>query len=353
MNQALKDLFLSHSQMWRPISYQQFKNAGIDDIEYMQYCNICELVRSACFIACIIKGNNKNKVTREILSDSLSLLKNWIENKIGESYKGEIQLSEYELKWYVYYFVGSFVAPPYGIEDTRVLSLIYLSSEDFRWILEILIRVRIILGKKRPSWNFSYKEPPKLSKKEKRETCEYYTASKCLLRQTPCVDAYCYDYEKDSKLPIKKLPTESDQVDFLDTVCIQTIDDDNEKIQIVMPNYRDQLSMKPVEKAVIHKRIGDIILVGETKYKILSVKKHKQDIPRRKKPICLLSEWQKAKIRLEKLEEEYESIDVPERPLDLGDTASLVEWAKDAVRCINEHEELEAKIYELEEQLDL
>lgn len=341
----LKSLFLDDCHADRPISYFEFKAAGLSDENYIIYCNLCEAVRGTC----ILYWNNGFKNASyylSIIDSALCDLTKWLEKSLNSTFDLKLNAHELTMKNVLHYHWDLA-----SDESDRLLSLIYTSSEDFRCWLEVFIKRRLILGKK-PNIIMSPERDRKPSKKEKRESCEFYTHSTCILDDSKCDKDYCSSYEKGTGFPIKHIPTNENEVDFGDTVCVSTVDDGKDELSVTISHYFEQLNMKPIEKALVHRRVGDIIVAGVTKYSIKSIKKAPRSINKKSKSVCLLSEWQKAARKLDEIVNEHDDITIPDRPADLGNTSLLYEWAKTAGALYDKMEDLQEKIWEYEQWLE-
>ena len=137
---------------------------------------------------------------------------------------------------------------------------------------------------------------------------------------------------------------------FLDTVWVSSTNGPD--ISVVMPAHHEQSNMQPIQKALIHRKIGETITAGATTYNIHTIKKAPQPPRRKHKPTCLLSEWQKAENKLWELELERMRLSKPDCPKDLGDSAALLKWAKEAGYCMEREEELDDEIEEYRILLD-
>lgn len=342
---ALKALFLEKSHNDRPISYYEFKSAGLSDKEYLTYCNLCEAIRGACIMVDSRLTYGMLKPPDQIVDNTILNLKCWLERAMNTTFPKNLTCRS--ISSLSHYWTG-----PWSGSDGELISAVFTESEDFRNLLEFYIRNIWILGKSMHiHWIMPGYQTSKPSKKEKRESCEFFTYSKCLLNGEKCDKAHCSEYLKNGGLPLKRLPTTKDTVDFGDTVCVLSAN--SQSFTIVIPDYKDQLSMKPIEKVLVHKKVGATIVAGSTEYKICSVKKAPKQPSRTHKPVCLLSEWQKAKLKLRELEDELMTIDVPNPPEDLGDSFALTKWAKEAGNCINRIDDLEGEIEVYEEWLGM
>lgn len=344
---ALRSLFLDASRSDQPISYFKFKSAGMSDAEYLEYCNLCEEIRCAAILYCRHRFHGLlEKKYAEIVEATTTNLKTFLEGVMDTSF--DLNISPMELtSSNVIHYAYDLVTPT---DDNCLVSMIYTSSEDYRSWIEVLIKNRFLLEKKL-CWVIGEDERRKPSKKEKRESCEFYFRSKCRLNGDPCNKDYCSDYLKDGGLPIKRIPVGRDTVDFGDTVYV--ISNNGQSVSITISDYRDQCEMKPIEKALIHQKIKSTVVAGSTQYTVQSIDKAFSSPRRSHRPVCLLSEWQKAEKKLNDLEFESMCLSMPERPKDLGDSAALLKWAKDAGRCIERTEELECEIEKYESLLGI
>lgn len=261
----------------------------------------------------------------------------------------------------IYYCWCIHIDPPYNInqinklthEDLVLLASVPISSDDFRQRLEYYITHFWIL-KNRIKIIPPVVHTDKLSKRSPRESCEFFTnQSSCLLHGEPCNKDYCSDYLKNGGLPLKRLPTDEKTVDFNDTVNI--LSEDGRQFKIVIPAYVDQRNMKPVEKAMVHHKVGETVQLGPdmATYKICSIEKCQPHRKAKRKPTCLLSPWTKLRLKQEDLEYERDMLYFPDKPSDLTDSAAITEWARCVQKVVARHEELERQVEEYEDWLNL
>lgn len=344
--ETLRNLFLDGSHSDCPISYLEFKAAGLSDEEYLVYCNLCEAVRGTCILFWNRFPSHSSQC-ESMVDDALLDLKRWLEKALDTAFTLDIPVRILTMPKMLHYHWEP--EAPETSDDVRILSRIFLGSEDFRHLLEGFIRQVWILGKEIQFTSYEQKANP--SKKEKRESCEFYANSKkCLLSGGRCDQDECAEYEKFSGLPIRRIPTGEDTVGFLDTVWVSSTNGPD--ISVVMPAHHEQSNMQPIQKALIHRKIGETITAGATTYNIHAIKKAPQPPRRKHKPTCLLSEWQKAENKLWELELESMRLSKPVRPKNLGNSAALLKWAKEAGYCIEREEELDDEIEEYRILLD-
>lgn len=280
-NIQLKELFIDClSHLDRPISYKEFTQAGLKDYEYLKYCNLCDAVRGAC----IIWGNNSTyskPSTYEVINLALAPLEKHIETLLGETFENKIPPYVFTARNVLFYDRGNLD------DNTYALSYVYTNSQDFRRWIEVFIRKYILLyaTPKKVAPSNPKCDSNKPSKKEKRETCEFYNAHLCILDHNECTSDYCCNYLVAAGLPIKRIPTDRNTVGFEDTVTFESIDSDKSIITLSIPCFHDQDDLKPIEKAAVHRVIGDIIHAGKTDYRIVSIVKSRTESNRPQKKL--------------------------------------------------------------------
>ena len=346
-NTQLKELFIDClSHLDRPISYIEFTQAGLKDYEYLKYCNLCDAVRGAC----IIWGNNSKphkNCDYDVINLALVPLKKYIETLLGEAFANNISpnnLTTHNVLFYYRDYLG---------DNTYALSYVYTNSQDFRRWIEVFIRKYILLcaTPKKVAPSNPKCDSNKPSKKEKRETCEFFNAHLCILDHNECTSDYCCNYLVAAGLPIKRIPTDRNTVGFEDTVTFESIDSHKSVITLSIPCFHDQDDLKPIEKAALHRVIGDIIHAGKTDYRIVSIVKSRTESNRPQKKTCLLSEHQKAERQIDVFQKKLDALEEPAYPLDFEDSTSVANWAKQMAKYINESDSLESDIQDYEEWL--
>lgn len=277
-------IFLNHTDEFEPIPYRTYAGAGLSTSDFDKYCFLCENLR-LLFIICwkydYTSSFKPQPHYDACLQTELSELNKFIKKnfRIDSSDHTVLKLSPFAMPQMLrtvnshYSFNCSYkcanqFAPP--------------TSNMFRSWIENLIREFLNKQKSEDHLldnenndNYSVR---KLSKKSKRLNCEFYLNGDCLLSKTPCDKMECLDFEKRTGLPVRHFPTSANQVDFDDTVYLSFCNQSHEDLAIQMSRYEDQLSMKPIEKALIHKKIGDLVTAGTTQYRIQSIQKAVQTI---------------------------------------------------------------------------
>lgn len=345
-NVQFKKLFIDClSHLERPISYNEFAQAGMKDYEYLKYCNLCDAVRGAC----LIWGNSSTysePSNYEVINLALEPLKKYIETLLGETFANNIPPYVFTANNVLFYYRDCI-----GANRNSTISYVYTSPQDFRRWIEVFIRKYILLCStpKKVSNNDRKSDSNKPSKKEKRESCEFFNAHLCILDHNECDSDYCSNYLIASGLPIKRIPTNKYTVDFEDTVTFECIDSDRSLITLSIPCFHDQDDLKPIEKAAIHRVIGDIIHAGMTNYRIVSIVKSKTDSNRPQRKTCLMSEHQKAEKQIDEFQKRLDDLKAPIYPTDFEDSMSVTNWAKEMAKYIKDSENLEYDIEDYEE----
>lgn len=344
----IKNLFLDRTHLDRPIAYQEFKQAGMLDYEYLKYCNFCEGVRGAC----VIMSNSSNPQDTkhiELIKSTLDQLEKYIGKLLEESFDASIPPYVFKAR-NVPFYDRSY---PLG-KDT--LSYVATSSKDFRRWLEVFYRKFVLLkdsSEKSPIASTTKYGSKKPLEKEKRESCEFFQAGVCILNRESCISDYCDNYMISTGLPLKRIPTDANTVGFQDLVSLETTELDITTQEILMPSFHDQGDMKPIHKAAYHKHIGDVVQAGMTIYRITRIIKGDSASDTSHHKTCLLSERKKAERIPATFEQHLYSLREPEYPIDLEDTTSATIWAKNMAMFIKQSEEIENKIDEYETWLSI
>jgi len=362
INEKLREIFINPKI--RLIKCTDFINAGLSKIDYFTYIQLCEGVRSACVLKNNFQHNyylsekfwireqKREKYDIKIIEDQWKLLCEWLWSKIGESYMPKFNvvycISEPCAIWYhgiVTYY------------NLRHIEKVYKTLDDFR-AEEIECYLSMII--RGQSFNYEkvqikpeVQKSKYLNKNSKRKNCEFFVSSRCLLLNELCDKKECYYYLKGPQLPIRKIPTKGNQVDFSDKVILYN-NNQKKDIMLHIKPYGEQNSFSMLEKAIVHRYIGDTVSQNGVTHTIKHIEKAISDNKTNinKKPVSLLSEYEKAMEKLNCLNEELDSIPKPYEPIDV-DSAEYIVWVKEMVKYLYEIDDIYEKIGELEDLLDI